>query len=100
MRLLADHVAAGAQAEADMGVVQVVRRADRDIVDALVAAAQLVDMPVEALELGEEMRLREMAVDDPDGIVRVEGDLEIAAHGLDGLHMARRDIAGGTDQCE
>jgi len=40
-----------------MGVVKVVRRADRDIVDRLAGTAQLVDVAVEALELDEEMRV-------------------------------------------
>ena len=41
-----------------------------------------------------------MAVDDPDRIVGIEGDLQIAANRLDRLHMARRDIAGRADQRE
>ena len=55
-RLFADRVRAGAQGEPNMGVVQIVGRADRDVVDSLVAPAQLVDVPVEPLEFGEETR--------------------------------------------
>ena len=81
-----------------MRVVQIVRRADRNIVDLFAAATHLVDVPVEPLEFGKEMRIRKIAVDDADGIVRIEGDLQIAANGLDRLHVARRDVAGGADQ--
>ncbi len=41
--------------------------------------AQLVDVAIEALEFGEEMGLREAVVDDTDGIIRIEGDEEVAA---------------------
>ena len=83
-----------------MGVVQIVGRADADVVDAFVAAPQLVDVPIEPLELREEMRLRKMAVDDADGIIGIEGNPEIAPQGLDGLHVTRGDVAGGADQGE
>ena len=79
-RLLADRVGAGAQREADMGVVQIIGRADRDIVDrSRLPPAQLVDMAVEALELGEEGAVGEIAVDDADGVAGIErGDQPVA----------------------
>src|SRR3546814_3467694 len=61
-RLLADRVAVRAQSKAHMGVVQVVGRADADIVDALTAATQLIDMAVAALEFGDAVGLGKMAV--------------------------------------
>ena len=99
-RLLADRIGIRAQREAAVRVVQVVGRADRDVVDLLAAPAQLVDVTVEALELDEEVGIREIAVDDADRVLRVEGDLEIAVDRLDGAHVPRRDVAGGADQGE
>lgn len=56
-RFLANHIATGAQAEAHVRVMQVIGCADRDVVDyvLVVDAAPLVDMPVEALELGKKV---------------------------------------------
>ena len=39
-----------------------------------------------------------MAVDDADRIVRIKGHLQVAADGLDRLHVARRNVTGGADQ--
>ena len=54
-RLLADHVRAVSKSEADVGVVEVVRAADRDPVDALFlpASTELVHVAIEALDLSE-----------------------------------------------
>ena len=99
-RLFADGVAVRAQGEAHMGVMQIVGRADADIVDALAEAAQLVDIAVETLELGEEMSVGKVAVHHPDRVVGVQRRLQRAADRQDRLHMARRDIAGRADQCK
>ena len=53
-RLLADRVGTGAEREAAMGIVQVVGRADADVVERTALPAQQVNVAVEALELGEE----------------------------------------------
>src|SRR5439155_8883479 len=54
--LLADDMSADPQREADVRVVQIVRRADADVVDAIRfrSAAQLLEMAIESLDLGEE----------------------------------------------
>ena len=93
-RLFADGVGADAQREADVRVVQVVGRADADVVDAAVlgAAAQLVDVAIEALELGEEGGVGPESIEDADRVVRIDGGDEAAADVLDGLEVpsARR----------
>ncbi len=99
-RLLADDVGAGAQSEAAVRVVQIVGRADRDVLDGLALPAQFVDVAVEALELDEEVRVGEMAVHDADAVVGVHGHDQIAADGFDRFHVARRDIPAGADQCK
>src|SRR6516162_8943808 len=81
-----------------MRVVKMVWRADRDIIDLLATPPQFVDVPIEPLELGEEMRIRKMAVKNADRVVRIVSDLEIAPDGTDCLHMARCDIARSPDQ--
>ncbi len=58
-----------------MRVVQVVGRADADVVDAVVdvAAAAFLEETIEPLDLGEERGLGEILVDDADAVVRIAG---------------------------
>ena len=79
--------------EAHVRVVQVVGRADGDVVDRLAAAAQLVDVAVEALELDEEADVGKVAVQDADRVGGVERGNQVAAGLLDGAQVARRDVA-------
>jgi hypothetical protein len=58
----------------------------------------IVDVPIKALELDEETRIRKITVKDADGIVGIECDFQVAADGLDRSHMPRGDIAGGPDE--
>ena len=90
------------QGEADVGVVQVVGRADRDVVHALflAAAAQLLDVAVEALELAEVAGLEEVAVQHAHRIVGVAGADQVAAHVLDGGEMSGGDVASHSQQGE
>ena len=99
-RLFADRIGSRAQREATMRIVEVVRRADRDIADLVAAPAKLVDVPIEALELDEEVGVGMMAVDHADRVVRIVGHDEPAANVPHGLHMARRDIPRSPDQRE
>src|SRR5687767_12081004 len=83
-----------------MCVVQVVGRADTDVVNLPPLAPKLVHMTVESLELGEEIRFREVPVDDADAVIRVERRDQLIVGVADGLHVPRRDVAGGADQGE
>lgn len=97
----ADDVAAQAKASSDMGVVQVVGRADRHEVEPSGGAAlQLVGKFLKALELGEELAVRRDAVDDADRIVDVISHGQIVAQVFDGPHVARCDVAGCADKCK
>ena len=60
------------QREANVRVVQVVGGADAHVVNLLSLAAQFLHMAVEALELGEEVRLREVTINDPNAVVRAK----------------------------
>ena len=68
--------------------------------DIAFASLQLVDVAVEALELGEEAHVERIAVEDADGVVRVDRrDQPVAGVG-NRLEMARRNVAGNAGQRE
>ena len=83
-----------------MGIVQMVRRTYADKLDGLTASAQLVDMLVKSLKLGKELRLRKITVENADGVIRIEGDLQFAADSLDRLHVSGRDVTRSPHQCK
>ena len=60
---------------------------------ALGAAPQLLEMAVEALDLGEEADVERILVEHADGIVRVDGGDQPVAGVVDRLQMPRRDEA-------
>src|ERR1043165_3860433 len=88
-RLLADRIGAGAQGHPDVRVVQIVGRADAQVVDALFfgAAAQLLEMPVESLDLREKARVESEAIEDADGIVWIGGRDEPVPGRANGFEM-------------
>lgn len=97
-RLFADGVAAVAQRHTDMGVVQVIGAADTNIVDAALSVpAQLVEVAVEALGFRKKLGIRKVAVHNADAIVRIECTNQVIPGFLNGFHVARSDVAGGTD---
>ena len=98
--LLADRIGAGPQREAAVGIVQVVGRADADVVERPALPAQQVQVPVEALELGEEGGVGKIGIDDPHRIAGVERGPQRSAGVADRLHVPPRDIAGRPDQAE
>jgi hypothetical protein len=67
-----------------MRIVQVVRRADADIVNLLAAPPNKVDIAIEALEFREKARFREIAIDHSDRIGGVERGPQPASRLLDG----------------
>lgn len=54
----------------------------------------------EPFKLGEEIALRRNAVDDADRVIDVVRHGQMVAGVLDGTHVARRNVAGGTDEGE
>ena len=99
--LLADGVSVVSQGHADVGVVQVVGTADAHVVDLMLAPpAQLIEVAVEALGLGKEVGLREIAVDDADAIVRIERTHQVIAGFLNGFHVTWGNVTGGADEGE
>src|SRR5690554_7630893 len=65
-RLFTDGIGASTQGEAHVAVVQVVGRANGHVIDSLttVRSSKLIDMTIKTLEFGEEIGIREVAVDD------------------------------------
>ena len=83
-----------------MRVVQIVGGANAHIIDLVSAAPTLFNMSIKALELSEEVSVGEVTIDHPNAVIRVEGGDEVVACVFDGLHVARRDVASGTDESE
>ncbi|GCC46361.1 hypothetical protein chiPu_0030334, partial [Chiloscyllium punctatum] len=98
-RLFADGVHARPQRKPAMGVVQIVRRADRHIVDLRAASAQLIDVTIEQFELGEEFGVGKVAVHDAHGVVRIIRHRQFATGLGHRAHVPRSDVAGSADQC-
>lgn len=96
----ADDIGPKAQPEADVCIVEVVGGADAQVVDALALSLHFFEVPIEALELGEKACLREITVDDADGVVFVKGSQQFVSGLLYGLHVAGSDVAGGSDEGE
>lgn len=96
---LTDHVTTKAKASCDVWMMQVVGRADRDdIQGGRRIAFQPPGMVIESLELSEKIALRRKAVDNSDRIINVVCAGYLVASVLDGTHMARCYITGGTDK--
>ena len=62
--------------------------------------AALLEEAVEALDLGEERGVGEVAIDDADRVVRIDRRDQRVAGLRDRLHVARRDEACRTDERE
>ena len=98
--LLADDVAAEAQAVADKCVVRVVRSADAHPVQGIVRLHLPGAETIEELVLSEERALREETVEAPDTVEAVISRQQVIACILDGFEMARRNVAGRAYKCE
>jgi hypothetical protein len=73
-------------------VVEVVRRAHREVVHALAldAPPELLEVPVEALDLGEEAHVEAVLVEEPDGVLRVHRGHHAAAGVANGAQVPGR----------
>ena len=101
-RLLTDGVGAHAQGEPHVGIVEVIRRTDAEEVDAIGfgAALELLDVPVEALELREEADIEAIAIENADGIVRIHRGDEPVPRIVNGLQVPRGDEPGDAGHGE
>src|SRR5688572_17130925 len=94
-RLFADCISANAQGEAHVGVVQVVGRANGEVLHAigLRPTPQLLEMPIESLEFSEEPDVESEPIQQADRVMRVDGGHQPVASIGDRLEMAWRDEA-------
>src|SRR4029077_828546 len=83
-----------------MRIMQIVWRTDRDILDWLTLAPELIDMAVEALKFDEKIRIRKITVHDSDRICRIEGYFQVTPNSFNCLKMTRRNVTCGTNQSE
>src|SRR5690606_14659018 len=95
-RLLADRGGSEAQGQTDMGVVQMIGRADAEVIDPLFVffVSEALQVPIEAFELREERGFGEVAVDDADRIMRIHRRHEPVARVADRLEMPGGDVTG------
>jgi hypothetical protein len=65
-----------------------------------VLAPLFLEKAIEALDLGEESRLRKVAIEHTHGVLGIDGGDQAVARVVDGLEMAGRDVPGRTDESE
>ena len=101
-RLFANHVGAGAQSHPDVRIVQVIGRADADVVDALLrrSASQLLEVAIEALDLVEEAHVERKPIQHANRIMRIGRRDQAIAGVLNCLQMARRNVAANPGDGE
>ena len=85
-----------------MGVVQVIRSAEGEVIDGPIGApaTQLRNVTVEPLDLGKEGRLRKVRVDNADRVVGVHGGHEAVARVLNGSQVSWGNISGQAGECK
>ena len=100
-RFFANHIAAQAQAGGDVRVMQVIGRADADVIQRRFRLAlEAMGKIVEAFKLGKKRALRRNAVDDADRVGDVIRHRQMVAQVFDGAHMARGNVASRANQCK
>ncbi len=92
-RLLANYMGADAQAETDVGVVQIVGRTNGHIVDVGAFPDQFVHVAVEALEFCKKSRFGEVFVNNPHIVIFIQRCYQTVSRILDGFHVSGRDVA-------
>jgi hypothetical protein len=94
-RLFADGVCPDAQCHADMCIVQIVRRADTQIVNTLLlgASAQLLKMAVESLDFCEKPDIKRISIQDTHRVMRIGRGNQPIPCGADRLEVSRRHEA-------
>ena len=80
-----------------MGIVEIVGRADREVVDGVALRLEPVVVTVKEFLFGEERSPREVAVDDADRVVLVVCCHKVVSRLLDGFKVTRGDVSGPLD---
>lgn len=96
-RLLANRVSACAKGETHMGVMEIVRRSDRNEIDRTTGTALTIDMCFELLEFGKEAGSGKVAVENANRIIDIHGGDKCVTRLSYRLHMSGRDISSGAN---
>ncbi len=85
-----------------MRIVQVVRRADADVVCALFrrSSLDLLKVAVETLHLSKELRIKKVAIQHADGIIGIAGRNQPIARVANRPHVPGSNKPCGPHQCE
>ena len=83
-----------------MGIVQIVRRADGEVVDIDTLGFHMVVMSVEEFLLGKKRGTGKIAVDNTYRIALVIRRYQLVACLLDGLQVTRSDISANPNKCK
>lgn len=97
---LADDIGTETESVAHVCVVEIVRRADRDIVDIVACLFQFGAMAVKEFLFCKEGGFWEEAVHDANAVKAVVGSKEVVACVFDGAEVTWSDIATDTDESE
>ena len=90
-RILSDGVGPHAQRHADVRIVQIVRRADAQIIDAMFlrSTPQHLEMSIESLDLGKKSDVERVSIQKTDGVVRIGSRDQTVAGSANGFEMSR-----------
>ena len=83
-----------------MGIVQIIRRTDADIVNVGAAVAQLGVVPVEKFLFGKEGSLGKIAVHDAYAVAFIVGGDKVVTCVFDGFEVPGSNVATDTDYRE
>src|SRR4029453_3735429 len=91
--LFANRMRAGAQRQADVRVVQIVRRTNADVMHPLGfrPAGKLFEMAIETFDLGKKAHAERVAIEQADSIMRIHGGDQPLAGVADRIQVARRN---------
>ena len=65
-----------------------------------VRAAMFVNMSIKSLKFRKEIRVRKIAIHDPDGIRFIQRSNQHIVSIFDGLHMTRSDVTSSAYKCK
>jgi len=99
-RLFTDRIGPNPKGKSDMGVMKIIWRRNTYIVNYPIAAGspELFDIAVKSLKFSEKVRLGEIAVDNPYGIVFIQSSDQMVPGLFDRLHVSGRDESGSANK--
>lgn len=100
-RLFAYCMCTEPECQSAMGVMEVVGRADGEIVYSFALSTEKLEVAIEALDVREECCVVwGVSIEHADRVVWITGGDELIAGFLNGSHMSWRDVSGGSGNCK